>query len=315
MDPHSCEAYHVQRNAVGIPFAAEIVQRLEDHHTPETDIEISLLESVPTMTAFACTATDALYRLIATRNDHRNDIRRIFSLFIVGSAVFDHICDREDSLFPELVGRISEQELKSALSGEATISFTKPGDRGLLAYVTMLVEDQVRICHELLSRTNQQEVLIHLEAFNETMIQIYHAELLSRPDIKVRGTVPKTVQRVWTEPLWAASLLVALTPDIRPGLNLNELHSKINAVGRLFSLIDDIVDLEEDWSTGSHNSVLERVRPHIISAESSMNPLWKTLLSDEVWTPYVNEITSLVSYVSDPLYEEDLACWLYSWLA
>ncbi len=265
------------------------------------------------MTSFGCSATDCVYQVMARDTTCRNDVRMAFSQFVIFSAAFDHICDDETALFPELAEQITEERLRRALLAPNSDGKMPSSGSTLVRYVSVLLDDQIALWWRIASMTDGSGARSLPEALTTMFVNLLRAELGSRRDAEdpADGAAGRTA--IWRDPLWIACRLVAATPDADPSVDLVEIRQRMQRIGRLFSLIDDVVDLEDDWRTGSSNHLLERAlavgatRPVTASA-------FEAALSEEISEPSMDEITRLVADLSTPLYRDDLAGWLYSWL-
>jgi hypothetical protein len=144
------------------------------------------------------------------------------------------------------------------------------------------------------------------------LVDLFHAEVRSRTTGASPAEQDDSRAAIWRDPLWIACALVAATADVDPSADLDGIRRRTQSAGRLFALIDDVVDFEQDWRTGSRNRLLDAARS--VTTGSRKAPPWEAALSEEVIGSHMNEITTLVSDLSDPLLREDVGGWLHSWL-
>jgi len=316
-NPDAHEVYLNRQLMKSSILASKIIKRLNACATPATRTEFSLLQGVPFMTAFAYTATDCLYHLMAHQTDNLDDVRHAFSLFVIGSAVFDYICDVDVTLFPTIINRISEDQLRLCLWGYTKPLFSNLEDPPLLRYAAILIEDKVYLCRKLMKETNHSNAVTLRQRFTDAVIELYRAEVdSSRADtILMKDNSVHSREDVWINSLLMLYSLIALTPDVSQKIEADKVKEKIRMIGRLFVLIDDIIDLEADWYNQSPNLLLQKIGfQSILSDDYTVSFPWEIVLGHKLCDSYMNEITSLLSCVLDPSYEEDLIGWLYSWL-
>jgi hypothetical protein len=263
------------------------------------------------MSAFACSATDALYRLLARRTDFRDEARLGFSLFVVSTAAFDHICDADIGLVPTLTSRITETRLTAALHADPAPVFAAPDDVPLVSSVTVLLDDQVGIWRRLTRGRSDSGMEMLAEQFVTALTAMLRDELQSASIDVSDGLVGR--RAVWQEPLWLACLLIAASEDADSTIQLESLRERTHRVGRLLSLVDDAVDIDQDWRGGGRNQLLARAVNGTRDVGDAAPP-WDAILSDAILPPYTEEITMLVAELMDPIYQEDLAGWLFSWV-
>jgi hypothetical protein len=114
---------------------------------------------------------------------------------------------------------------------------------------------------------------------------------------------------MWSSPLLIAYLLIQLASDAAPSVDPG-LEGAARTVGALFSLVDDVADVAEDWAADSHNRLLARAG--LRRRDGGLE--WQRLLSEEVSEPHMDEIARLVARCADAPWGRDLAAWLYYWL-
>jgi hypothetical protein len=264
------------------------------------------------MAAFACTATDCVYRMMARGSACRDDVRMAFSQFIVSSAAFDYICDDAPELFPELAARITEDRLRRALTDpNGAPDISRPGSP-LVAYVSALFDDQVALWWRIAARSDPSGGLRLPAVLTAMVVDLFRAEIRSRPADSPTPDPDDSRAVIWRDPLWMACQLVAATSDVDPSADLDDIRRRTESAGRLFALIDDVVDFEHDWRTGSRNRLIDAVRETAASPQNT--PPSEAALSEEVVGPYMKEITTLVAELSDPSLRDDVGGWLHSWL-
>jgi hypothetical protein len=234
------------------------------------------------------------------------------SVFVVASALIDHVCDHEQALIPLLQTYVSPAWVRATLAGEA------PGDplagvekANLAAYLGVLLAEAARLWRKLAPPIDASGANNLRAAFIDGLGEALRAELASSPD-GAGAAGSRDVEIIWGSPFSTALYLLALTPDASPGLNVRSLVPEVRRIGRLLSLIDDVVDLEDDWRSSNANRYLERAGIVRNSYRHEEVP-WPTILADEVSEPYVREITALVESWGQRD-RQTLGAWILYWL-
>lgn len=303
-DERAQTAYLSERFEIAEPYAARLRARLEASAEPATDVEFSFIGSAPTMAAFACTVADLSYRLAARRLDHRDDVRRAVVAYVLGSAIFDYACDEDRGLLATLGGQLSEQRLRQLLAGGETVPVTAEGPT-LLRYFWLLVGEFVGVSGRLAAVRGDAAARALRAQYTELLVDSYRQEVAS---VSTEGT-PQRGAVMWSSPLLIAYLLIQLASDAAPSVDPG-LEGAARTVGALFSLVDDVADVAEDWAAESHNRLLARAG--LRRRDGGL--AWRRVLSEEVSEPHMDEIARLVARCADAPWSRDLAAWLYYWL-
>jgi hypothetical protein len=300
-------AYLEERFAIAGPYASALRARLEATAPPGADAEFSLLDSAQTMAAFACTVTDLSYRLAARRLDHRDDVRRAVVAYVIGSAIFDYACDEDRGLLELLGGQLSERRLRRLLADGTGGVPAGSGGPVLLRYFWLLASEFIGISSRLAAIRGDAAASVLREQFTEVLLDSYRQEVASIPSA---GLQQQRGPGMWSSPLLISYLLIQLAsdaaPDVDPGL-----EAAARTVGSLFSLVDDVADVAEDWAAGSHNRLLAGVN---LGRGNDTAMMWDHLISAEVTGPHMDEIARLVAACAGAPWARDLAAWLYYWL-
>jgi hypothetical protein len=315
-DPDTHVRYLRGCRAVAEPFAAEIIELLEARGYPQTDTEYSLFAAVDTMSAFACAATDHLYRQAAAGTAYRDHVRRGLSVFVVGSAILDQICDHEPALLEVVRQRVSARWIRAALDGRAPGDpLAGSGQGGLPAYLGALLAEAARIWARLAALDHGPRVRPLRRIWSEGLGAACRAELRSTATLEWEaGCLTQDAALIWSMPFWMALRLIAMTPDAWPGIALDALSATAVATGRLLSLLDDVADLEDDWASGSRNQYLHLAGIPAAGRRRPGEIPWDALLAEEVSATYLGEVTRLLAAVSGSGDHQRLAAWLYYWL-
>lgn len=295
------------------PIAAELIELLETRVEPESDHDFSLLSNLAAMAAFGCLITDYAYSKVAITQQHKVDVARYMSIFVVASALFDHICDRQPELLPVLEATVSVEWLRAAFAGKA------PGDPPVevagpapVVYLGELGAEAARLWSRLTSDTKGIRIATLHAALWDRLAAAYDAQIASVPESASGHAASRDVEVIWAAPFTTALYVVASTSDTAPRPKLHTLLPEAQRIGLLLSLIDDLADVEDDWRWGSANQYLDRagigrrIQPGITAP-------WTRLLADEVLVPYLHEIVRLVNSLSD-VARESLVAWLVYWL-
>jgi hypothetical protein len=284
------------------PLATELIDLLEARARPEDDTDFSLLVAVETMTAFACVAADYAYRNAAAET-YVHEVERGVAVFVVATAIFDRVCDREPHLLPAVEEHVSRRWVRAALRGDA------PGDPLVgaegavrLAYLGALLGEAAALWRRLAWLTDRGPLRADV---TDWLTAAYRAE---RASLRSRD-----VETIWATPFWVALALVALTPDAVPGFRVEAFLPQTRRIGRLLALIDDVADLEDDWASGSSNQYLERAG--VTHRERGGDLPWDVLLADDVCRPYLAEIVTLLRSVSSGIDRDTLAACVLYWLS
>lgn len=294
-------------HAAAEPIAENLIQLLEARATPHSDLDYSLLSGVQAMTAFGCLVTDHAYSRAAASTVYKADVARCMSIFVVASALYDHLCDREADLLPLLHGAVGRDWPRAAFAGEA------PGDPlagasvpPIVAYLGVLGGEAASIWSRMIadSRAPAQPLWQLLTA-------TYRAQRASAPSL-VEGPVTRDAATIWSAPFCIALHIVASTSDAMPALSVRALLPEARRMGLLLSFVDDLADVADDWRYGSANQFLERAGIDRGGSREAPVP-WQRLLSDEVLEPYLDEIVGLVETFSYGE-REVLLTWLLYWL-
>jgi hypothetical protein len=197
-------------------------------------------------------------------------------------------------------------------------SFSNLEDPPLLRYAALLIEDEIYVCRKLMKKTNHSDAVALREHFVDSVIELYRAEVLSsrKHSTLLKDNPVDSRDHVWTNSLWMLYSLITLIPDVSEKVEADKVREKIRMIGRLFVLIDDIIDLEEDWYNQSQNLFLQRIGlQSTLPYDGTVDFPWDNVLQhNKMSDSYMDEISSLLSSVLDPSYKEDLIGWLYSWL-
>lgn len=315
LDPVENEVYLNERLVSTRSFATEIVELLERISPPATAAERSFMRGVPMMTAFACTVIDCLYRMFAYRTDSREAVRRLFSIFIVGSAAFDYVCDSGSDLLPALKERISVEKLQSSFRSSNFHPFMQSGDSGFVCYATLLAEKEVMLCQRVLTSRVCAEPDEFRNSLVEILIRIYGSELSTVPFGDSSAIdIAHNREIVWTEPIKLALLFISIVSDARPGATDIDKHMRVLEVGRLLSLVDDALDIEEDSLRSKRSFSSIHANGSVTSIDISTGLPLERLLTSQTIESHMNRITRSAARASDSTYSRDLAGWLYSWL-
>ncbi len=300
-------AYLKDRFAVAAPYAAHLRARLEAAAPPADAIDFSLLDGIEVMASFACTVADIAYQLAAERPDHREDVRRGVTAYVVASAIFDHACDEDRGLQALLGGQLTEQRLRLLLTaGQPTEQVAVAGP-ALLRYFWLLATDLVAVAVRLAGHRNDAETAILRERFAGALVDSYRAELAT---VSAASSPDGRGPNIWASPLLVAYALIQLARDAPPTVDPG-LEAVAKTVGTLFSLVDDVVDVEEDWASASHNRLLARAG---LRRADGGELAWQDILAADVTEPYMDEIAAVVESCRGTAWEQDLAAWLYHWL-
>jgi hypothetical protein len=286
------------------PIAVDIRDALERRALPESEDEHSLLAAVDVMATFGCALADHAYRVGATSTAHRDAVRWSVSAYVIGSAIVDHICDHAQRLLPLLNERLSASALAGVLGGgDDPPPLAADGDPALLLYLDELFARAVRLCRSLVIAP-RDDADTQWQAFLADVTSAYRAELATAAPGAVRQ-----VETIWATPFWLALALVAAGPEARAEVDFDAIRAEARSFARLLALIDDIVDVEQDWASGAGNQLLERAarRPAEIAP-------WPALADAAVYGPYMDEITRGARTLSAGVDRDSLAAWLYYWL-
>jgi hypothetical protein len=306
-DAHAQLTYLEERFAIAEPYAFALQRRLEAAAAPNADAEFSLLDSVQTMAAFACTVTDLSYRLAGRRLDHRDDVRRAVVAYVIGSAIFDYACDEDRGLLDLLGGQLSERRLRQLVADGAGGVTAGSDGPVLLRYFWLLAGEFTGISSRLAAIRGDAAASVLREQFTEVLLDSYRQEVASIPSA---GLQQQRGPGMWSSPLLITYLLIQLASDAAPDLDPG-LEAAARTVGSLFSLVDDVADVAEDWAAGSHNRLLAGVN---LGRGNGTAMMWEHLVSAEVSGPHMDEIARLVAACADAPWARDLAAWLYYWL-
>ena len=278
----------------------EVLELLERARPlPETDAEYSLLAALDTMVAFSCYVSDEACRLTGAGSSH--EVRLIVSVYVVGSAIFDHVCDCEVALVPLLRERLSAARLEAALQDGRGLPIARDGDPGLLAFLDALVAELVARLRALGDREAQDRIA-------RGLIDAYRAQLRSTSRGRERDT-----GTIWSTPFWLAlHVAAAYSPDPQVEV-LEAAGSDTRRIGELLSLVDDAVDLADDWASGSANQLLARAGV-TGGRDGSAEPPWERLLADDVCGPYLDELSHRARALPPRISRDALAAWLHHWL-
>jgi hypothetical protein len=301
-----------QSQAAAEPVANELVALLEARAAPEGDADFSLLAAIPVMAAFGDLITGYAYRRAASAETSKLDVRRCMAMFVVASAIFDHACDEQPELLTDLENLVTPDWVRKAVAGRA------PGDplaeiagANMVAYLGVLLAETARTWAQLAPLNGTAATLNLRDALIDGLRDAYRAEL--RSCRREHAAIPvRDARRIWASPLCTALRLVAITPDAAPGVDLPELIPEAMRIGWLLSLIDDVVDLRQDWRSGSANQYLERAGV-AFSAETLEMP-WPLLLAAGVREPFVDEIAELLKLIPDESERAVLGAWILYWL-
>ena len=265
------------------------------------------------MAAFGCLVSDYAYSRVASKELWKQDVALGMSVFIVASALFDHICDRQPELLTVLEESVTAEWTQAAFAGQA------PGDPladvaapALVAYLGVLGGEAARLWSRLASGTPEFRTGSFHAVLWERLAAAYGAQVASVPDFATGRAASRDVGIVWSAPFSTALYVVAATSDAASGLEMQTLLPEAQRIGLLLSLVDDLADVEQDWRWGSANQYLDRAgidrRDRAVGAAP-----WTTLLTDEVLVPYLGDVVKLL----DSLPNEErasLVAWLVYWL-
>jgi hypothetical protein len=226
---------------------------------------------------------------------------------IVASAIFDHLCDRRQELLAIVGSAMSQEWVRSALGRERVRDpLAGKHKSSLLAYLGALAEQLARTWRELpggvAGAPGRAEA-----ALARSLEAAYLAQRASA------GRLFRNVEIVWGAPFVVALHLVAATPDARPEIDLRGYVRESKRIGQLLSLVDDVVDLEDDVREGSANQYLARLGVMADTRPSGVP--WEGLLAPRVIQQYVADIVTLLRTFPEDEEREALVAWLYHWLA
>lgn len=316
LDPEKHRRYLTGCHVVAAPFAGEIRDRLEALAFPETEVEYSFLTAMDTMAAFACATADHVYESAAAGKTYRDQVRRSLTVYVVGSAVFDYVCDHEPALLQQLESRVSADWVRAALGGEAPSDpLATYHDSHLLTYLGALLAEAAQLWRRL-AWLRRDRTAVHLrDVFVSDLRAAYRAQL--RSVVRFTPAQDRTAERaeiIWATPFWIASSLLSLTPDAGPERRFQALAEQAKDWGRLLSLVDDVVDLEDDWVSANQNQYLKHAGILPDRPRRSDEIPWDVLLSEEISAWYLREITEAVRRltIGD---RKHLAAWLFYWLS
>lgn len=277
---------------------------------PSTGDEIEVVQAVPEMTAFACAIIASLPKDGASSPWQNATVQRAFSLFVVASAIFDHICDEDPLLLPALRKRVTPTKVRAAMSCDQSATFSDPGDPLLVRYLTALVDEFARVWAVLLETADVDVDDDTAQLVVRTALDILAAETAAE-DAGRAGAAARDV--VWEEALMLAALLVSVDQRL-PEKDRDAAIDRARAVGRLLSLVDDVVDLEHDWLTGSSNRLLARFfESQAARGDRSALP-WTAVMASAAWHEHLQEAAGLVERIP-PGRTDDVAAWLYTWFS
>jgi len=300
-DEQAHGAYLRQRLANAQAIAADVHRRLWSVVPPSADEERSLLAGVEVMAAFACTVVDWAHELLAPAAADRDNARRALTEYVIASAIFDHVCDEDRALLPEISERLSEAQLREAV---ASGFIAVPHDGApLVRYFFALVSDFLSRLSTAAGPSRSPGGLRAL--FLDELLDTYRGQMRS-----TTGTRDLSGSTVWKSPLLVAYLLVDTNSVAtrRPDKRLDEL---VEHVGAVLALVDDVADIEEDWTAGSANRLLDPYRG--AAAPPSALP-WTRVLDNARDTGYFREVRRRAAAFAREPWGFEVGAWLYYWL-
>jgi hypothetical protein len=305
-DEKAHSAYLELRFGVAKQYATNLQQRLEATARPESDVERSIVASVPTMAAFAFTIADCAYQIASIRSRHREDVRAALAAYVIGSAIFDYACDEDHQLLLLFGDELSAGRLRGILETEPSDVEKVADGPPLLRYFWLLFADFVASFNRLgaprppiVIRSLRQQVV-------QGLIESYQAEIAS-----ITSSSADRRETTWSSPLLMAYLLMQLSSDASAQIN-RQLENAVRQVGRLLALVDDVTDIEDDWTSNSRNELLIGLRAHPKNGDRISH--WEAVLSDECSEPHMVQITALAAACAESPWAKDLTAWLYYWL-
>lgn len=291
------QAYLEQRFARTAGNAAEINDRLSALVTQDDHEIRTLLEAVPAMVAFADSVMESAYLLLHGVGANRAKASRALAAYVIGSAIFDHASDDDADLLREIGDDLTETSLRGVVAGEV-IRFGVRARTPLARAFWLLVNDFAKHTEEL-ARARSGTVSAVREQLAAVLVGAYRGTLESGRNTRLD---------VWASPLYVAYLLLRLAGDARSAIN-PVLEQQVERTSDLLRHIDDVTDIEDDWSSGSRNELLDVVR----IGEDRELP-WGRLLAEGAVDAHVGRTRLLAASVAEMPCAPAIGAWLYYWL-
>ncbi len=189
--------------------------------------------------------TAALARLTGVDPAVQEDVAALGALFNFGVVLFDSTLDRSPEQARLLLDRLTPATIESLLAGRDALG--PPAESGAVGVLLVLIETFFRRGRALVA-PGAEPVWDELARVIRAM---YGAELFSAR-VRREGSVPtldvlRQLRRKSALPMWTMTLLGLLT---KPSACTPALRANVTRAGEALWIVDDLVDLREDWLGG-----------------------------------------------------------------
>jgi hypothetical protein len=207
------------------------------------------VQTIPRVLGFGALQTEALARAFSVPAGKLELVAELGALFNLGIVLFDWLIDHDSEHDDSLRTVVSPDRLEALLDGraEAPLSHELPAIDFLLAIISHFC----RRCGVL------EAELPTGRALRDALETMYAAEVDSSCTSLIGGESAEVQRKMWAKsvlPVWTMAL--AGLHQRHPSLTQSELQSaqkQVFHLGELLWLIDDIVDVVDDWETGNWN--------------------------------------------------------------
>jgi hypothetical protein len=285
-----------QGHAAARPVADDIVRVLEGRALAASDLDFALLAGIPSMAAFGQWATGYAYQRLAAARTREPQVTRLLTAFIVASALYDHACDRDPGLLQTMTRALPTDWPEDAFAGrEVGDPYAGQNVPTPVAHLGALGAYGAALWRELAAPARTRAARAHLSALWRRLAAIYSAQVAST------RLAQRDVRLIWSAPLVVALYVIAATPDVSAGVDVDALLLETERIGLLLSLVDDLADVADDWQWGSANQYLDALAAerHARRTDRQQPIPWDALLADEVVEPYLRRVVQLTRTVPE----------------